>query len=86
MSSVPSKDHVVSIDMEAIGGCFQDFDDQTVYHKVMNRGMSEATRNFAIQFGKDEAQIAFDLGTEGIQQLLDDGSNRRDHPVRWMYA
>ena len=64
-------------------GFFADFDDQTIYGESQLRAQDELTRNFVIEFGKDKAHIAFDLGAGDIESLLK--AVRGDNtPVRWM--
>jgi hypothetical protein len=64
-------------------GPFADFDDENVYRQSQSRALNELTLNFVIEFGKDDAHIAFDLGTGDVQKLLDSERNEKT-PVRWM--
>ena len=64
-------------------GVFADFDHQTVYDQSQLRALDELTRNFVIEFGKEKAHIAFDLGVADVESLLK--TERQDStPVRWM--
>jgi hypothetical protein len=64
-------------------GQFADFDDKQTYNDSQSRALLERTRNFVVQFGKEEAQIAFDLDADDVQTLLDTPSPV-ERPVRWM--
>lgn len=64
-------------------GQFADFDDEQTYNDSQSRALLERTRNFVVQFGKEEAQIAFDLDADDVQTLLDTPSPV-ERPVRWM--
>ena len=69
----------------ANNGFFNDFDDETVYRDSQLRALDESTQNFVVEFGKSNAQIAFNLETSDVQKLFE---SERDEakPVRWMYA
>lgn len=62
---------------------FLDFDDEAVYADSSNRALDESTRNFVVEFGTDEAQIAFDLNAEDIRTILNE-ERSAERPVRWM--
>ena len=69
----------------AENGFFEDFDDEDVFRQSERRALDESTRNFMVEFGKTNAQIAFNLGTGDLQKIL--ASERtKEKPVRWMYA
>jgi hypothetical protein len=72
MSSILEKD-----------GRFADFDDQETYDESQSRALEENTRNFVVEFGKHEAQIAFDLQADDIENLLK-AERSLERPVRWM--
>jgi hypothetical protein len=62
---------------------FLDFDDADVYKDTLERILRDATRNFVIEFGADEARIAFNYSTEGVSDLLKTKPSSK-LPVRWM--
>ncbi|KAG9235638.1 hypothetical protein BJ875DRAFT_458578 [Amylocarpus encephaloides] len=62
---------------------FQDYDDDKVFHDAQERARDEASRNFVIEFGKDEAQIAFDLGEQDFNSLLNT-PRTPTLPIRWI--
>jgi hypothetical protein len=62
---------------------FLDFDDADVYKDTLERNLRDATRNFVIEFGADEARIAFNYSTEGVSDLLKTKPSSK-LPVRWM--
>lgn len=64
-------------------GIFADYDDDKVFAKSEKRALDEETRNFVVEFGKDKAEIAFDLGDIEINSLLD-SPRVPGLPVRWM--
>jgi hypothetical protein len=64
---------------------FADFDDGTIYAKSQARACLPSTLNFAVEFGKEEARIAFDLGADDVQDLLE-SSAPQGRPVRWMWV
>jgi hypothetical protein len=64
-------------------GSFYDFDNKVVYSQSIERARNQAARNFVVEFGKEEAQVAFDLDSSKFKALLqEEGSAER--PVRWM--
>ncbi|TAQ89005.1 hypothetical protein B7494_g2683 [Chlorociboria aeruginascens] len=65
-------------------GLFADFDDEGVYKQSQERVLLESTKNFVVEFGKDEAQIAFDLDAEDVDALLQDTAHQHQRPVRWI--
>lgn len=62
---------------------FENFDDETVYNRSQARALVDSTHNFAVEFGKDQAVIAFDLLAEDIQKLLN-AERQLETPIRWM--
>lgn len=62
---------------------FADLDDETIYGKSQARACQAKTLNFAVEFGKEEARIAFDLSANDIQALLE-SSAPQGRPVRWI--
>jgi hypothetical protein len=84
MSSSSSKAHDINIEMEPVGSSleFQDFDVESVYRVATDR--ADSTRNIVVEFGREEAQIAFDIATEGVRTLLGDSNRPALRPVRWM--
>ncbi|APA14702.1 hypothetical protein SS1G_06708 [Sclerotinia sclerotiorum 1980 UF-70] len=68
-------------------GIFADFDDRATYEASLDRAGHEKSRNFVVEFGKLEAQIAFDLNADEVERLLDKPSTpaeRERPPVRWI--
>lgn len=66
---------------------FEDFDKKDTYERSLERARNEKTRNFVVEFGKLEAQIAFDLNTDQVEELLDQPTTEAERarpPVRWM--
>ena len=62
---------------------FEDFDDPQNYERLREQATAEGTRNFVVQFGAEQAQIAIDLEHEELQLLLNSNKDR-DMPIRWM--
>lgn len=62
---------------------FDDFDLVDVYNRSRARVLHPQTKNFVVEFGKKEVQIAFDLLPDAFGELL-----KKEHapetPVRWM--
>jgi hypothetical protein len=69
----------------AENGSFNDFDNETVYRESQVRALDESTHNFVVEFGKSNAQIAFNLGTGDVKKLFE-SERDEEKPVRWMYA
>jgi hypothetical protein len=75
-------------------GRFEDFDEQFVYDASVARALDGKTHNFVVEFSKSEARIAFDLDSEGMNNLIDREPKRKSSPdqqsiadrfpVRWM--
>lgn len=63
---------------------FADFDNETVYAGSLVKALSHQTLNFVVEFGKNEAWIAFDQSAEAIQTLVTEPSKASERPVRWM--
>jgi len=86
MSSSSSKGHDVDIEMNPVESSweFQDFDDESVYHAAMHRAQSRSTKNFVVEFGREEARIAFDIDAGGARTLLEDSAQPAERPIRWM--
>lgn len=64
---------------------FANFDDKAVYDQSLAQVLDESTRNFVVEFGKEEAKIAFDLVVQDIEGLLQSGVPP-ERSVRWMYV
>lgn len=64
-------------------GSFADFDEDTVYRQSLSRAKNESTRNFVVEFGKESAHIAFNLGSADVEDLFKT-SRLEERPVRWM--
>jgi len=66
------------------GDFFYDFDIADVYDTKLAQAKDENTRNFVVEFGKDEARIAMNLDTQDVQNLLSQTSRQSSRPVRWL--
>ncbi|KAF8867211.1 hypothetical protein BDZ45DRAFT_710207 [Acephala macrosclerotiorum] len=62
---------------------FDNYDDAKVYEISQNRALLQQTRNFVVEFGRSQARIAFDIGAEHVQTLIDNPPPA-DRPVRWI--
>lgn len=62
---------------------FENYDDIGVYQRSRDRALLQETRNFVVEFGRLEAQIAFDVEVENVQNLLGTPAPA-ERPVRWM--
>lgn len=62
---------------------FNDFDDKGVYDRSQSLALDHATRNFVVEFAKENAHIAFNLNPNDVQELLSTVREPR-RPVRWM--
>lgn len=62
---------------------FADLDDEQVYDDSHIRALERTTRNFVVEFGKDAAEIAFDLQADDIENLLK-AERAQERPIRWM--
>jgi hypothetical protein len=75
-------------------GRFENFDEQFVYDASVARALDAKTLNFVVEFSKSEARIAFDLDSEGMNNIIDRNPKRKSShdadsiadrfPVRWM--
>jgi hypothetical protein len=68
---------------QAASDQFYDFDNADIYEDSLNHNLRNSTRNFVVEFGADEARIAFDFSTEGVSNLLKKKPSSK-LPVRWM--
>jgi hypothetical protein len=62
---------------------FVDLDDLDVYDGISAKVCNVATRNFVVEFGKDDAKIAYDLSPAFFGEVLKK-ERPLDRPVRWM--
>jgi hypothetical protein len=62
---------------------FRNFDDPAVYKECLELNLLAPTLNFVVEFGGDEARIAFDLSSEDVTKLLEEKPSAK-RPVRWM--
>jgi len=62
---------------------FLDYDDGAFYTRSQEAAHDQKTRNFMVEFGKKQAQIAFDVTLEKVQQVLERPVSQQ-RPVRWM--
>lgn len=69
--------------MTETNGVFADYDNEQVYNSSQTRALREETHNFVVEFGKEGAQVAFDLQQKDVQSLLDTPAPA-ERPVRWM--
>lgn len=67
----------------ASSGEFDTFDDKAVYTRSLDKATQPDARNFVVQFGKHEAQVASDLNLEDFDALLK-APVVSERPVRWM--
>lgn len=63
---------------------FQNLDEPDVLADSMRNLSNALSRNFVVEFGEDEARVAFDLGAEHMQALLQ--TDRQDNALntRWI--
>jgi len=64
---------------------FKDFDDENVYNWSQTHALRDTTRNFVVEFGKEEAHIAFDIEIKDVQTLFST-QHEPTKPVRWMFV
>ncbi|KAH8808293.1 hypothetical protein F5884DRAFT_791748 [Xylogone sp. PMI_703] len=62
---------------------FRNYDDVSVYQESELRALEPTTHNFVVEFGKNEAQISFDLDAAQFQLLLD-SERPESRPARWI--
>lgn len=67
------------------GHSFADLDDIAIYNDISRKVFNEDTRNFVVEFGRDDAQIVYDLSSEAFDLVLK-RPRALARPVRWMYA
>ncbi|TVY44487.1 hypothetical protein LSUB1_G000629 [Lachnellula subtilissima] len=65
-------------------GTFEDYDDVAVYEKSEEQALNASTKNFVVEFGFDEARIAFDLDEKRFKNLLHTPQPADRRPVRWI--
>lgn len=65
---------------------FKDYDNPDVYQEVIEYGKKKDARNFVVQFGGEESQIALDLDEQYFSTLMEQDNATRDDnkPIRWM--
>ncbi|RFU36044.1 hypothetical protein B7463_g357, partial [Scytalidium lignicola] len=64
-------------------GLFRNYDDDLVYQESKARALKSTTHNFVVEFGKKEAQIAFDLDRPQIEHIFE-AERSPARPGRWM--
>ena len=64
-------------------GRFANYDLKDVYEKSREFAKDPRTSNFVVEFGQEEAQIAFDLDIIQFQTLLSTEAPKK-RPIRWM--
>jgi len=62
---------------------FTNYDDEKIHEESTTRALNASTENFVVEFGPDEAQIAFDLGDAELGEILR-SPQPQERPVRWM--
>lgn len=62
---------------------FADFDDKAVYEESKKHVLHPNTTNFVVEFGKEEAQIAYNVTADNVSELLT-SERVPGRPVRWM--
>lgn len=62
---------------------FLNYDDPAVYQLCQAEALKQSTQNFVVEFGRLDAQIAFDVKDEHIRSLLSTPAPA-ERPVRWM--
>jgi hypothetical protein len=65
------------------GNAFANFDDEAVYNESKRHVLDPNTTNFVVEFGKEEAQIAYKVKADHISELLT-AERAPGRPVRWM--
>lgn len=65
------------------GGRLEDFDDESIFKQSQSLALTDSTLNFAVEFGKDKAGIAFDLTEQEVRSLIT-ADITAETPVRWM--
>jgi hypothetical protein len=65
---------------------FENYDDPIVYNAIQGQLCDADAQNFVVEFGADEAKIAFNLDTPKFEQLMkhDNPPREKTKPVRWM--
>ena len=64
---------------------FKNFDDENVYNQSQDHALNHATKNFVVEFGKEQAHIAFNIDVNDVQTMLST-AHEPEKPVRWMYV
>jgi len=62
---------------------FVDLDDLEVYEGIATKVCNVTTKNFVVDFGKDDAKIAYDLSTQSFDEALKE-ERLAERPIRWM--
>jgi hypothetical protein len=62
---------------------FRNFDEPAAFKDSQERNLRDLTRNFVVEFGADEARIAFDLSADEVRNLLKENLSSKCS-VRWM--
>lgn len=65
---------------------FHDFDNPDTYEKYMDQATGVNTANFAVRFGVEKAEIAFDLEAQDLGALLQVQADNKDDTIActWM--
>ena len=62
---------------------FRNFDDPAVYKESQERNLNAQTYNFVVEFGAEDARIAFNVSTDDVSVLLKEKITGK-RCVRWM--
>ena len=62
---------------------FRNFDDPAVYKESQERNLRDPTYNFVVEFGAEDARIAFNVSTDDVSVLLKEKITGK-RCVRWM--
>ncbi|KAI1104169.1 hypothetical protein F4804DRAFT_308010 [Jackrogersella minutella] len=67
------------------GIVYHDFDLEDIFHQAESHVTNENSKNFVVEFGQKRARIAFDLGLDEVEELLDQNpDDQKDYPIRWI--
>ncbi|KAI0508545.1 hypothetical protein F5B22DRAFT_659147 [Xylaria bambusicola] len=76
--------HDQSASTDSLAACFEDFDLEEVFLKATPHAESLTSQNFVVEFGPEHARIAFDLGSQNIERLLNSERDVKNYPIRWI--
>ncbi|KAI1336458.1 hypothetical protein F5Y15DRAFT_207663 [Xylariaceae sp. FL0016] len=67
-----------------LGDKFLDFDKEDVFRRAEQHAASISSKNFVVEFGFEQARIAFDLGAADFRNFLKSKRDVDSYPVRWI--